>query len=235
MTTSKLQQTPKPVHSPSNSDDEIPNKEERPKMSIRRIIVIGLGNPGSYQGTYHSIGHMVLESFQKQQGVGQQPPFTSERLGKKAARSSLGDKYALVQSPTLMNVSGPWVAKAYKEYLANEGLAPQEVGLVVVHDDLEEELGVVKVRQWSRSHRGHNGVKSVLGSLPPHLNVNWARISVGIGRPVSRDQSAVSDFVLSKVPAHAKSVIEQKASRGLVDALVQLEKKWEREGSSGPE
>ncbi|KAM7189547.1 Peptidyl-tRNA hydrolase [Naviculisporaceae sp. PSN 640] len=203
-------------------------------MSIRRILVVGLGNPGSYQGTYHSIGHLVLESFQRAQGPAQQPPFTSERLGKKAALTSLGDKYALFQSPTLMNVSGPWVAKAYREYLQNEGLSPEEVGLVLVHDDLEEDLGVVKVRQWSRSHRGHNGVKSVLASLPPSQEVNWARISVGIGRPVDRDRSTVSDFVLSKVPKHAKSVIEQKASRGLLDALRQLETKWEREMTPGP-
>lgn len=228
MTTKKLQPTRSIVHTDAKTKTGA-SPDQTPKMSIRRILVVGLGNPGSYQGTYHSIGHLVLESFQKAQGSAQQPPFTSERLGKKAALSSLGDKYALLQSPTLMNVSGPWVAKAYREYLTNERLSPEDVGLVLVHDDLEEDLGVVKIRQWDRSHRGHNGVKSVLASLPPSQEVNWARISVGIGRPVDRDKSTVSDYVLSKVPKHAKSVIEQKASRGLLDALKQLESKWERE------
>ena len=203
-------------------------------MSIRRLLVVSLGNPGSYRETYHSIGHLTLESFQKQLGSEHQPAFASERHGKKAVLASDGPKYTLLQSPTLMNVTGPWLAKAYKEYLTQQSLSPEEVGLVLVHDDLEEELGVIKVRQWGRSHRGHNGVKSVLASLPPNQEVHWARVSVGIGRPEERDKSTVSDYVLSKISRHAKSVIEQRASQGLLNALVQLENKWEKENSPAP-
>jgi len=203
-------------------------------MSIRRLLIVSLGNPGSYRETYHSIGHLTLESFQKQLGSEHQPAFASERHGKKAVLASDGPKYTLLQSPTLMNVTGPWLAKAYKEYLTQQSLSPEEVGLVLVHDDLEEELGVIKVRQWGRSHRGHNGVKSVLASLPPNQEVHWARVSVGIGRPEERDKSTVSDYVLSKISRHAKSVIEQRASQGLLNALVQLENKWEKENSPAP-
>ncbi|KAK3328119.1 peptidyl-tRNA hydrolase [Cercophora scortea] len=197
-------------------------------MSVQRVLVVSLGNPGQYRNTFHSIGHLALEAFQKKFRT-EQPPFTNERHGKKAVLASAGPKYTLLQSPTLMNVSGPWLAKAYKEYLADQSLSPEQVGLVLVHDDLEEELGVIKTRAWKQSHRGHNGVKSVLASLQPNPLVKWARISVGIGRPEARDQSSVSDFVLSKISRHANSIIEEKASVGLLDALMKLESKWEKE------
>lgn len=128
-----------------------------------------------------------------------------------------------------MNVSGPWVAKAYREQLQTQGLDPSEVGVVLVHDDLEEALGVIKTRAWAKSHRGHNGVKSVNGALQPDPRGKWARVSVGIGRPDERDKSAVSDFVLSKMPRHARTVIEDRGSSGLLSALMDLETKWGRE------
>ncbi|KAK0652428.1 peptidyl-tRNA hydrolase [Cercophora newfieldiana] len=196
--------------------------------TIRRFLVVSLGNPGEYRETFHSVGHLALESLQRKL-ASEQPTFTSERHGKKAVLTSIGPKYTLLQSPTLMNITGPWLAKAYKEYIADSGLTPAELGLILVHDDLEEELGVVKIRQWSRSHRGHNGVKSAMASLRPEPESKWARISVGIGRPTERDRSTVSDFVLSKIPRHAKGIIDEKASRGLYDALVELERKWEAE------
>ncbi|KAK0636027.1 peptidyl-tRNA hydrolase [Bombardia bombarda] len=194
-------------------------------MSLRRLLIISLGNPGQYKNTYHSIGHMALESLQRKFSS-EQPAFASSRYGKKSVLASAGPTYTLLQSPTLMNVSGPWVAKAYRDYLADEGLSPEEVGLVIVNDDLELELGVVKVREWKASHKGHNGIKSVLASVQPAPEMRLARISIGIGRPEERDRSTVSDFVLSKVSSHARSVISEKSSLGLMDALVGLENKW---------
>ncbi|KAK3326104.1 peptidyl-tRNA hydrolase [Apodospora peruviana] len=201
-------------------------------MSIRRLLVISLGNPGQLRDTFHSVGHLALSSVQKALAASEQPTFTAERRGKKSTLTSDGPKYTLLQSPTLMNVSGKWVAQAYKEYLADQNLSPAEVGLVLVHDELEADLGVVKVRDWNASHRGHNGVKDVLVRMRADETTNWARVSVGIGRPAERDRTTVSDFVLSKMSVHTKSTIEQKASRGLYDALVQLENKWERKAAA---
>ena len=196
---------------------------------LRRFLVVSLGNPGEYRDTYHSAGHLVLEALQKKlPGSLGQPSFTSDRYGKKAVRASAGPKYTLLQSPTLMNVTGPWLAKTYRDYLADQGLSPEEVGLVLVHDDLEEELGVVKVRQWKASHRGHNGIKSVLASLQPMPEAKLARVSIGIGRPDDRDRTTVSDFVLSKVPKHAKGILENQGGSGLWEALDKLETKWSK-------
>ncbi|KAL2258271.1 hypothetical protein VTK26DRAFT_8461 [Humicola hyalothermophila] len=197
-----------------------------PTTSLRRILVISLGNPGEYRDTYHSAGHVALEALQRHMGRGQ-PPFSTTLLARRPTAASVGPRYSLLQSPTLMNVSGPWVARAYREHLAQVGgLAPAEVGLVLVHDDLEEELGVVKTRDWKRSHRGHNGVRSVNAALERPAGSRWARVSIGIGRPEARTKWAVSDFVLSKMPAQARSVVEEAGGRRLSQALMELETKW---------
>ncbi|KAL2022379.1 hypothetical protein VTK56DRAFT_5446 [Thermocarpiscus australiensis] len=201
--------------------------------ALRRILVISLGNPGEYRNTYHSAGHVVLEAVQRQLGP-EQPSFTPQRLGKQTTLSSIGARYALFQSPATMNVSGPWVARAYREHLADTGLTPAEVGLVLVHDDLEEELGVVKIRNWARSHRGHNGVKSVNAALRADPAGKWARISVGIGRPAERDKSSVSGFVLSRMSREARSVLEGRGSQGVYDALMELDRQWESESFASP-
>ena len=127
----------------------------------------------------------------------------------------------------VVDVLCAFVAAAYKEYVKEQNLAPEEVGLVVVHDELEEKLGVVKTRMWQSSPRGHNGVKSVQKSLPHRPDRSWARVTVGIGRPLERSKTTVSDFVLGKVPHDAKTVIEREASARLLEMLTQLERKWE--------
>lgn len=192
---------------------------------MRRILLISLGNPGEYRNTYHSAGHIVLEALQRQLGR-EQPPFAPERIGRQPTLASIGPRYTLLQSPAVMNVSGPWVARAYREQVAERGLAPAEAGLVLVHDDLEEELGAVKIRDWTRSHRGHNGVRSVNAALRADPAGRWARVSIGIGRPDSRDKASVSDYVLSRIPSHARSVLEGAAAAGLFNALAELENRW---------
>ncbi len=166
-------------HSPPNTRIDMANSIVNP-----RFLVVSLGNPGALYETLHSAGHLALDSLQSQL-ASSQPAFTTQRVGKKKARASLGPKYMLAQSPTLMNVSGPWASAAWKSVLADKGLSPADVGLVVVHDDLEEDMGVVKIRKWDTSHRGHNGMKSVKNSLrhADWREARWARISVGIGRP----------------------------------------------------
>ncbi len=192
-------------------------------MSLRRILVLSLGNKGQYSNTYHSAGHLVLDDLQPLLGP-EQPPFTVQRVGGKSALASIGPRYVLLQSPTLMNVSGPWVAQAVRE----EGRGDAEsVGVVLVHDDLEEQLGVVKTRDWNRSHRGHNGIKSVNQSLRWDPSRKWARVSVGIGRPEARGKTEVSDFVLSKVSPAARDVLRTKGARGVLAAIDALEQKWE--------
>lgn len=112
----------------------------------------------------------------------------------------------------MMNTSGPAVKKAFLKWKAEQNFSEEDPKprLVIVHDELEAELGGVKVRTDPKaSARGHNGLKSLMGAL---ANEKWIRIGVGIGRPESRERNAVSDYVLRKMSAREQMVLEQAAA-----------------------
>ncbi|KAI1635707.1 peptidyl-tRNA hydrolase [Biscogniauxia mediterranea] len=199
-------------------------------MCTPRFLVVSLGNQAPYYECLHSAGHFALAASQRLL-TPSQPPFSSERHGGKSCLVSPGQVFTMVQSPTMMNICGPWVVKTWREMLANHQLHPSQLGLVVVHDDLEEDLATVKIRQWKSSHRGHNGVKSILASLKPSQfpGTRLARISIGIGRPDARDQNSVSDYVLKKMTRYQKDNIENRAGPGLVGRLRELHDEWEEE------
>lgn len=196
-------------------------------MTNLRFLVISLGNPAPYHDTFHSAGHHALTSLQRLLGP-TQPPFSKVRLGKKAALTSSGPKYTLAQSPTLMNVSGPWALSAYRDLLAREGVSARDIPLVVVHDELEAGLGVIKRREWGRSHRGHNGVKSVGASFKADEfpGAMWARVAVGIGRPEERDARKVADYVLSPMSQFQRDVVGEKGAAGVLKCLEDMEREW---------
>lgn len=194
-------------------------------MKPPRILIISLGNPYPYTNTLHSAGHHALAALQPL--LPAQPIFSAKRIGSKSCASSLGPDYALLQSPAIMNVSGRWVSHAYREMLA--GRDPREMGLLLVHDDLEEDLGVVRTRKWQSSHRGHNGIKSVNKALKPADDLAarppWARISVGIGRPEGRLRETVSDFVLRQMGGEEVATLRERAGPGVLRCLEEWEAK----------
>lgn len=201
------------------------------------LLVISLGNPPPHRDSLHSAGHIVLQAIQRQLQSDGQPAFTSERIAKKASQVSRGSRYTLMQCPTLMNVSGPWVAKAWREAVAEakEQHPDRALGLVVVHDDLESDMGVVKLRKWERSHRGHNGLKSIMGSLQQNefKESKWAKISVGIGRPEGRDHDTVSDYVLKPLSKYQKDALAEKSVSLVLNALNDIEAVWKHERETG--
>lgn len=216
------------------------------------FLVISLGNPVPYADCLHSVGHYALSVLQclimPQYGGHEQSLFAKDILGKKAVRISQGPKYTLVKSPTLMNVSGLWVGRAWREFLQkNEQRHPgRPLGLVVVHDDLEEDLCVVKVREWQRSHRGHNGLRSIMTHLPSPAedargknvgkgspgrpSIKWTKIGIGIGpRPEARDPTTVSQYVLQPITTFQKQQLSSKSAPAVLEALEQIEAAWKAE------
>lgn len=130
-----------------------------------------------------------------------------------------------------MNISGPWVAKAWKEIFAETSQTQRPLGLVIVHDDLEQDLCVIKTREWNTSHRGHNGLKSILASMKPtdYRDSRWAKIRVGIGRPEARDHNAVANYVLKPMTKHQKGLLSEKSGGPVLDALKEIEAAWTSE------
>ena len=103
-----------------------------------------------------------------------------------------------------MNLSGPVVAAAWKTFLkAQEGEdARRRARLVVLHDELEADLGQLKIRDGGSGGvglKGHNGLKSILGAFGGRADFLW-RVGVGIGpRPESRDSEIVARFVMRRM------------------------------------
>ncbi|KAI0884115.1 peptidyl-tRNA hydrolase [Annulohypoxylon maeteangense] len=195
-----------------------------------RFLIVSLGNQAPYYDCLHSAGHFALASLQRLLGPSQ-PSFTPERYGGQKCLASTDYKYTLVQSPTQMNVSGPWFAKTWREMLQRHQLQPANLSLVLVHDDLEEEPGRVRIRDWKASHRGHNGIKDINRVIKPASfnGARWSRISVGIGRPVHRDQNAVSSYVLRKLNRSERDMMEEEVGPSVLECLHKLEEKWAAE------
>ncbi|KAF4978422.1 hypothetical protein FZEAL_5186 [Fusarium zealandicum] len=191
-----------------------------------RFLVISLGNPLPKYQSLHSAGHFVLNRLPE---VLQQPEFRAETLGNQTCLVSRGPNYTLVQSPTLMNVSGGFVARAWKEMVKPEKLSLQ--GLVVVHDELERNLGTVHLTPWQRSHKGHNGIRSIKGSLSQdkYPTSPFVRIAVGIGRPSQRDSETVSQYVLDRISDEQRRILEEDTPSLVAEKLVEVERLWKIE------
>lgn len=174
-------------------------------MLRRPLLIASLGNPPpQYRNTLHSAGHTLLTALQ--QSLRYSPFAKSRSHGNgllSSSSSSSGDdddsQITLWQSPTLMNVSGPALAAAWKTFLRDlpSGEERARAKLVVVHDELESPLGKIKVKVGG-SVKGHNGLKSCVGSLG---GMAFTRIGIGIGRPQSRDSNDVAAYVLRKMSA----------------------------------
>ena len=180
-------------------------------MAIR-IFIASIGNPPPHSYTFHSAGHILCNALNILLGHG---PFT--RSLSPTGFTSIGPTYTLYQSPVAMNISGKPVASAYKAFLRS---LPEEeratTKLVVLHDDLENGLGKIKLKVGG-SAKGHNGIKDCIRAMG---GTEFVRIGVGIGRPISREPRDVAAYVLRKMTAQEMVSITDRA--GMV--LKMLEK-----------
>ncbi|UIZ92790.1 aminoacyl-tRNA hydrolase [Corynebacterium sp. CNCTC7651] len=169
-------------------------------MSDSPALIVGLGNPGpQYEATRHNAGVVVIQELCSR--VTPMPALLSahkrtntEVAELAAGRLVPGRQVVLARTRAFMNLSGGPV-KALMDYFR---VAPGD--LYVVYDELDLELGEVKLRLGGGDH-GHNGLKSVtksLGGKPYH------KVAVGIGRPPGR--MAPADYVLK--PFGAKEQVD---------------------------
>jgi PTH1 family peptidyl-tRNA hydrolase len=133
-------------------------------------LIVGLGNPGAeYENTRHNVGFMVVDALARRHRAGS---FQAKFKAECAQVSVRGESALLVKPQTYMNLSGQSVQPAmafYKIPLTN---------VVVVHDDLDLELGQIKLKRGG-SPGGHNGLKSIDSQIGPE----YLRVRAGIGHP----------------------------------------------------
>jgi len=148
------------------------------KLPIKAII--GLGNPGKqFENTRHNAGFLVLDALADKYGANWQV-----RDNKEVAEVVIGGKKVILIKPqTFMNSSGKVVPSLLKQGIKAENI-------LVVHDELEKAPGVVDVKV-AGSHRGHNGLRSII----EQCGANFVRVRIGIGRPVHKED--VGEYVLS--------------------------------------
>lgn len=179
-----------------------------------RLFIASVGNPPPYQSTRHSAGHLMLHALRehlKLPMLKRSKVYASGPASDGAARGR--PEYFLWQSPSLMNVSGTALVKAYRQFAAECGATaaaghgagpggefgePPLPGLVLLHDEMELAPGALRARPGNLSARGHNGVRSVQQTLQsanlmvqltagPHASGGpggrFVKIGVGIGRP----------------------------------------------------
>lgn len=141
--------------------------------------IIGLGNPGpKYYKTRHSIGFRVLDELGQRYGA----HWLANELAE-TAEIVIGDhKLILVKPQTFMNSSGKVIPALLKRGIKAENI-------LVVHDELEKPFGALAFKIGG-SHRGHNGLRSII----EFCGADFARLRFGIGRPENKDD--VGDYVL---------------------------------------
>ena len=136
-------------------------------------LIVGLGNPGiEYQFTPHNAGFLAIDRLADICGVN-----VSNRRGRAlTAKATLAGQEVLLAKPeTFMNLSGLSVAALLKDL---ELGTPAE-DLIVLYDELAIPLGQLRIRERG-SAGGHNGIKSILSSLPSD---EFIRVRIGVGKP----------------------------------------------------
>jgi PTH1 family peptidyl-tRNA hydrolase len=164
-------------------------------MSDRRILIAGLGNPGSrYAMNRHNIGFMAIDAMARRHDA---TPWRARFQGL-AAEAEIGGERALLLKPqTYMNDSGLSVGAAAKFFripLAD---------LVVFHDEID--LGAARLKmKTGGGDAGHNGLRSITA----HLGGGYRRARMGVGHP--GDKALVHIHVLNDFA---------KAEAGWVEAM----------------
>ena len=168
-------------------------------------LFVGLGNPGpEYEDTRHNAGFWWIDALARELKVALVPERSYWGL---MARTTInGQNVWLLEPQTFMNLSGKSVGALARFFK----IAPEEV--LVVHDELDFEPGVVKLKQGG-SHGGHNGLRDIHAQLG---SPNYWRLRVGIGHPGNKGE--VANWVLKKPAPDQMKLIE--------DAIIHSLKSW---------
>jgi PTH1 family peptidyl-tRNA hydrolase len=148
------------------------------------FVIACLGNPGKkYIKNRHNAGFILGEYLARQFKISIAPSAFHASAGKGLINTI---EVLFLFPQDFMNVSGGSVRMAIDYYKV------QPVHLVVLHDEIELPLGVVK-KKFGGGHKGHNGIRAIINEIG---TPDFHRIRIGVGRPDNPDM-AVADHVLS--------------------------------------
>src|SRR5215469_10176320 len=159
------------------------------------FLVCGLGNPGEeYALTPHNMGFLTVDRLAEASGI---------RVTRKDSKALIGigeierQEVMLAKPQTFMNLSGTSLAPLMEKHAI--GLD----GLIVVYDELDLPWLALKIKPKG-SAAGHNGMKSLIGSLGTNQFVR-VRLGVHPGHPLKSGQ----DYLLSPMGRRQRKELDE--------------------------
>jgi len=163
------------------------------------FLIVGLGNPGTkYSRTRHNVGFEAIEILATRLNATLKAGRDRALFAEVNTTANAQTKHLLLAMPTsFMNESGNAVGPLARRYAITDPLK-----IIIVHDELDLEPGVVKIKSGG-GLAGHNG----LASITQHLKTqDFLRVRIGVGKPPSKEQGG--DHVLSKIPARERELLD---------------------------
>lgn len=171
-------------------------------------VIVGLGNPGKeYEKTRHNAGFLAVDEAAQEFDV----KITTKKFNALIGETFIkGEKILFVKPQTYMNLSGESVKKVLDYYNLTEK------DLCIVVDDLDLEVGIIRIREKGRSG-GQKGIQNIIDMIGTY---EFLRIKIGIG---NNKQMDTKNYVLGKIDpntaitkakecivdyCHGKSVLE---------------------------
>lgn len=185
-------------------------------VTVFMKLIVGLGNPGfEYHLTPHNMGFMAVDRLAE--GCGKELS-RREAQALTAFTEIGGEQVVLAKPQTFMNLSGLSVSRLLQNY----ELAPSD--MLVLVDEIDIPLGMLRIRPHG-SAGGHNGLKSIIGSLKTH---DFIRLRIGVApewpvedyvsyllKPFGRAQSKLMAETLDEVGEAVRVIL----SEGLQKAM----------------
>jgi PTH1 family peptidyl-tRNA hydrolase len=172
------------------------------------FLVAGLGNPGAeYESSPHNLGFRIVDRLAERHGI---------RVTRRDSKALTGvgeiggHEVMLAKPQTFMNLSGTSLAPLMEKHAIGVDR------LIVVYDELDLAWLSLKIKPKG-SAAGHNGMKSVIGSLGTN---EFVRVRMGIhpGHPI-RDGA---EFVLAPIKRSQIKELEEFVdyTAGAVDSII---------------
>ncbi|MEY3019767.1 MAG: hypothetical protein RLZZ272_751 [Actinomycetota bacterium] len=177
-------------------------------MTAPRWLVVGLGNPpGEYAGTRHNVGAETVDALAERSSA---TLARNRKVGCRVVETRHDGQVLVLAVPEgYMNESGRPVRSAADWFK----VGPERT--IVVHDDLDLPVGVVRVKRGG-GHGGHNGLRDLDRTLG---TPDYLRVRIGIGRPLGTTEAR--DHVLRRASGPERTVLDEAIGRA-ADAVLSL-------------
>lgn len=172
-------------------------------------LVVGLGNPGKeYENTRHNVGFDIVDTYLKNINL----EANKSKFDGMYIDTIINDEKVIFLKPQkYMNLSGEVVRKYVDYFKINIE------DILVIQDDLDQELGKIKLKENSSSG-GHNGIKNI----ELHLGTkDYKRLKIGVSNNKAID---TKDYVLGHFTKEERKVIDEsiKISCSIIDDFFKI-------------